>query len=160
MSPSRFIPPSLRKGADLLQLRDFRNVFLAQTVSVFGDGITPVALTFAVLALTGSGTDLGLVLACQSVPLVLLALVGGVWADRVPRARLMVGSDLVRAAVQLTAAALLLSGAAHVWQLALLAACHGAAEAFFRPGAGARRAPSCRRSYRQPDSSRPTPSGA
>ena len=137
MSPSRLIPGSLREGASLLHERDFRKVFLAQSVSVFGDGITPVALTFAVLALTGSGTDLGIVLACQSIPLVLLALVGGVWADRLPRARLMVASDLVRAVVQLTAAALLLSGSAQIWQLAVLAACHGAAEAFFRPAAGA-----------------------
>ena len=137
MSPSRLIPARLREGAGLLRSRDFRNVFLAQSVSVFGDGITPVALTFAVLDLTGSGTDLGIVLACQSIPLVLLALVGGVWADRLPRARLMVASDLIRAAVQLTGAALLLSGAAQIWQLALLAACHGAAEAFFRPAAGA-----------------------
>jgi MFS family permease len=137
MSPSRLIPARLREGADLLHSRDFRNVFLAQSVSVFGDGITPVALTWAVLDLTHSGTDLGIVLACQTIPLVLLALIGGVWADRLPRARLMVASDLVRAAVQLTGAALLLSGAAQIWQLALLAACHGAAEAFFRPAAGA-----------------------
>ena len=69
----------------VLRLRDFRNVFIAQTVSTFGDGITPVALTFAVLDLTGSGTDLGLVLAAQGLPLMALALVGGVWADRLPR---------------------------------------------------------------------------
>ena len=137
MALSSLIPARLREGADLLQSRDFRNVFLAQSVSVFGDGITPVALTWAVLDLTHSGTDLGIVLACQTIPLVLLALIGGVWADRLPRARLMVASDLIRAAVQLTAAALLLSGAAQIWQLALLAACHGAAEAFFRPAAGA-----------------------
>ena len=112
-------------------------MFIAQSVSVFGDGITPVVLTFAVLDLTGSGTDLGIVLACQSIPLVLLALVGGVWADRLPRGAIMVASDLVRAAVQLTGAALLLTGAAQIWQLAVLAACHGAAEAFFRPAAGA-----------------------
>jgi len=121
----------------VLRLRDFRRVFLAQSVSVFGDGITPVALTFAVLGLTGSATDLGIVLAAQSLPLAALALVGGVWADRLPRAAMMVASDLIRAAVQITAAVLLLTGAAHVWQLAVLAACHGAAEAFFRPAAGA-----------------------
>ena len=101
------------------------------------DGITPVALTFAVLGLTGSATDLGLVLAAQSLPLAALALVGGVWADRLPRAALMVASDLIRAAVQITGAVLLLSGAAQIWQLAILAAVHGAAEAFFRPAAGA-----------------------
>ena len=109
MSPSRLIPARLREGAGLLRSRDFRNVFIAQSVSVFGDGITPVVLTFAVLDLTGSGTDLGIVLACQSIPLVLLALVGGVWADRLPRGAIMVASDLVRAAVQLTGAALLLT---------------------------------------------------
>ena len=49
----------------------------------------------------------------------------------------MIASDLVRAAVQATAAALLLSGTAQIWQLAILAALHGAAEAFFRPAAGA-----------------------
>jgi MFS family permease len=49
----------------------------------------------------------------------------------------MVASDLVRASVQLAGAALLLSGAAQIWQLAVLAALHGAAEAFFRPAAGA-----------------------
>lgn len=121
----------------VLRLRDFRRVFLAQSVSVFGDGITPVALTFAVLGLTGSGTDLGLVLAAQSLPLAALALVGGVWADRLPRQKVMIASDLIRAAVQAVAAVLLLSGVARVWQLALLAAAHGAAEAFFRPAAGA-----------------------
>ena len=49
----------------------------------------------------------------------------------------MVASDLVRAAVQITGAVLLLTGTAQIWQLAVLAACHGAAEAFFRPAAGA-----------------------
>ena len=158
MSPSRLIPGSLREGASLLHERDFRNVFLAQSVSVFGDGITPVALTFAVLALTGSGTDLGIVLACQSIPLVLLALVGGVWADRLPRGATH-GRQRPRArrAVQLTAAALLLTGSAQIWQLAVLAACHGAAEAFFRPAAGAH--PATDRAGR-PSSSRPTRSWA
>lgn len=131
--------PAGRLGERLgvLKLRDFRRVFLAQTVSVFGDGITPVALTFAVLDLTASGTDLGLVLAAQALPLAALALVGGVWADRLRRERVMIASDLVRAAAQGTAAVLLLSGAAQVWQLAVLAALHGSAEAFFRPAAGA-----------------------
>lgn len=121
----------------LLRLRNFRRVLLAQSVSVFGDGITPVALTWAVLELTGSGTDLGLVLAAQALPLAGLALVGGVWADRLPREKVMIASDLVRAAVQATAAVLLLGGTARIWQLAVLAALHGAAEAFFRPAAGA-----------------------
>lgn len=137
MSLARFLSPRGHESFEILRLRDFRNVFLAQSVSVFGDGITPVALTFAVLQLTGSGTDLGIVLACQSLPLAALALVGGVWADRLPRAAMMVTTDLIRATVQAITAVLLLTGSAHVWQLALLAGIHGAAEAFFRPAAGA-----------------------
>jgi len=137
MSPAPGTSTASAGRLGLLRIRDFRNVFVAQSISVFGDGITPVALTFAVLDLTGSGTDLGLVLAAQSLPLAGLALVGGVWADRLPRALLMMGSDLVRAAVQTIAAALLLTGTAQIWQLAVLAALHGAAEAFFRPAAGA-----------------------
>jgi MFS family permease len=129
-------PHGLGARLGLLRERNFRRVFLAQSVSVFGDGITPVALTFAVLELTGSGTDLGIVLAAQALPLAALALVGGVWADRLRRERVMIASDLVRAAVQGVAAALLLTGAAQIWQLAVLAALHGAAEAFFRPAAG------------------------
>jgi hypothetical protein len=46
---------------DVLQLRDFRFVFGASVVSLLGDGIVPVALAFAVLDLTGSATDLGIV---------------------------------------------------------------------------------------------------
>jgi len=136
-APAPGLRERLGEQLGILRLRNFRRVFFAQSVSVFGDGITPVALTFAVLELTGSGTDLGLVLAAQALPLAGLALVGGVWADRLPRERVMIASDLVRAAVQATAAALLLSGAAQIWQLAVLAALHGAAEAFFRPAAGA-----------------------
>ncbi len=83
-----------------------------------------------------SGADLGIVLAAQALPLAALALVGGVWADRLRRERVMVASDLVRAAFQSIAAALLLTGTARIWRLAVLAALHGAAEAFFRPAAG------------------------
>ena len=46
-APGTSSAPAGRLG--LLRIRDFRNVFLAQSISVFGDGITPVALTFAVL---------------------------------------------------------------------------------------------------------------
>jgi MFS family permease len=119
-----------------LRERNFRNLFLGQSVSVIGDGITPVAITFAVLDLTGSPTDLGLVLAAQSIPLVALALVGGVWADRLRRERVMLVSDIVRACVQGVVAALLLTGGAQIWQLMVLLAVYGVAEAFFRPAWG------------------------
>ena len=67
-----------------------------------------------------------------------LVLVAGVWADRMSRRALMLVSDLGRAAVQVVAAVLLLSGDAELWQLIVLSVLYGALEAFFRPGAGRR----------------------
>ena len=125
----------MRRGA--LRHPAFRLLFLGQAVSSLGDRLVPVALAFAVLDLTGSVTDLGIVLAAQTVPLVVFVLLGGVWADRLPRQRVMLGSDAVRALAQGASALLLLDGRAHVWQLAVLQAVYGAAEAFFGPASTA-----------------------
>ena len=116
-----------------LEERPFRLLFAGQAVSLLGDGMVGVALAFAVLELTGSASDLGIVLAARTIPLVLFLLAGGVWADRLPRRALMVTSDLVRLAAHGAMAALLLAGAAQVWSLAVLAAIAGAASAFFGP---------------------------
>jgi MFS family permease len=89
-----------------------------------------------VLELSGSPSSLGLVLAAQALPLAAFALVGGVVGDRVSRQRLMLASDLGRAATQALTAGLLIAGVAEIWHLAVLAALYGAAEAFFRPAAG------------------------
>jgi MFS family permease len=123
----------LRGRLGVLSQRDFRNVFLAASVSQLGDQTVPVALSFAVLDLTGSVSDLGYVLAAGAIPLVALLLAGGVIADRVSRRRLMMSADLVRLAVWATLAVLLLTHAAQLWQLIVLEAVHGAASAFFQP---------------------------
>jgi hypothetical protein len=84
--------------------RPFLILFLGRTVSMTGSAIAPLALAFAVIHLTGSPSDLGLVLAASFVPQVIFLLVGGVWADRLPRHLVMVASDVVGAAAQATAA--------------------------------------------------------
>jgi MFS family permease len=117
--------------------RSFRLFFFGQGISSVGDRIVSVALAFAVLDLTGSVKDLGVVLAAQAVPLVLFLLIGGVWADRLPRRAVMLASDLVRSAAQGASALLLVTDNAHVWQLVVLQAIYGAAEAFFKPAAQA-----------------------
>jgi MFS family permease len=73
------------------------------------------------------------VLAAQAIPLVVFMLVGGIWADRLPRHRVMVASSLVNGVVQAVTAALLLSGHAQVWQLIVLSALGGTSFAFFLP---------------------------
>jgi MFS family permease len=122
-----------RRGLEALRERPFRLLFFGQATSLLGDGMVSVALAFAVLDLTGSATDLGIVLAARTLPLVAFLLAGGVWADRLPRRALMVTTDLVRFAAHGTMAALLIAGAAEVWSLAALAAVTGTATAFFTP---------------------------
>jgi MFS family permease len=124
-----------RSAADALSEREFRLLWIGQTGSAVGDSLVGVALAFAVLELTGSAGDLGLVFAAFALPRVVLTLVGGVWADRLPRQRVMVACDLLRAATQAVVSTLLITGNAQVWHLMALALVMGGADAFFTPAA-------------------------
>jgi MFS family permease len=121
----------------VLREREFALFFWGQAVSLVGDGIFPIALAFAVLDLGGSPTDLGLVLIAGVLPQTLFVLVGGVWGDRLSRRAIMLAADVVRCGIQVAAAALLLSGNAQIWMLAVLYALHATASAFFNPAATA-----------------------
>lgn len=123
----------LRSGP--LGQRNFRLYFLGRTTSFVGSSFANVALAFAVLDLTGSKADLGLVLAARSIPQILFLLVGGIWADRLPRHRVMVLSNVASGISQGAIAVLVLSGQAEVWHLALLGAINGLSSAFFFPAA-------------------------
>lgn len=123
----------LPKVPAVLAERPFRFQFLASASSVIGDNLVSVALAFAVLKLTGSAADLGLVLAARTLTLVIFLLLGGVWADRIPRQQLMMLSDLGRASTQGALALLVISGRAELWHFVVLEALNGAATAFFHP---------------------------
>ena len=121
----------------VLSLPQFRLLFSGQAVSVLGDALFPVALAFAVLdELNGSPGQLGLVLAAETLPLAVLILAAGVWADRLNRRNVMIVSDLGRATVQATLATLLLTDVAQLWHVAALAAVYGVFDAFFQPALG------------------------
>jgi MFS family permease len=117
----------------VLRLREFRLLFGAQAVSVLGDRMVGIALAFAVLELGGSATEVGIVMACRTFPLVATLLIGGVVADRVSRRAVMVVSDVLRLVTQGLMASLLIGGVAEVWMLAVLAGLTGAAGGFFNP---------------------------
>jgi MFS family permease len=116
-----------------LQEREFRLFFTGQLVSLLGDAVTPFALAWAVLDLTGSARDLGFVIAAKTAPLVVFLLVGGVFADRLPRRGVMLTADVARMAIQAATAALLLSHTARIWELIILQAVAGTGTAFFNP---------------------------
>jgi predicted MFS family arabinose efflux permease len=123
----------VRQSFDALRERQFRLLFIGQIVSLFGDAVTGVALAFAVLDLTGSATDLGYVFAAKTVPLVAFLLIGGVFADRLPRRAVMLVADVVRFGAQGGVALLVLTHTAHIWQIVVLQAVSGTATAFFNP---------------------------
>ena len=121
----------------MLREPNYRRLFLGRTTSLIGDGMAPIALAFAILDLTGSATDLGIVLAAHGIVITALVLAGGVVADRVSPRVAMLGADFTRAISTAAMAALLLTGVAEIWQLAVLYAIDGAATAFFNPASNA-----------------------
>jgi MFS family permease len=124
----------LREALGALSERPFRQLFFGRSISLLGSAFAPVALAFAVIdELDGTPSQLGLVLAAIWVPQVIFILVGGVWADRLPRNLVMVGTDLLMAGTQGAVALLLLTGSARIWHLVALQVVRGIASAFFFP---------------------------
>lgn len=119
----------------VLRQRDFRYLWLAGSTSAIGDFIVLVALALFVVQLTGSATDLGLVLAAHALSMVAFLLIGGVWADRLQRHRVMIATDLIRFSLHALLAVLIFVGSVHIWQLVAIEIVFGAAEAFSRPAA-------------------------
>ena len=115
----------------------FRWLFAGQVVSAVGDQLFPVAIAALVVTRGGTAGELGLVLAARFAALVLFALLGGVWADRLPRVRLMRSADLLRMVAVGAIALAALVGEPPVVLLAALVFVVGAGEAFFRPAYGA-----------------------
>ncbi|MCM2417653.1 MFS transporter [Streptomyces sp. RKAG293] len=126
-SPGR--PPRLPAWAG----RDFRLLTAASIITSLGNSGALIAAAFAVIESGGSATDVGLVAAARTLPLVVFLLIGGALADRLPRNQVMVAANVLNSASQAVFAALIISGHAQLWQMAALTAVGGTAHAFFAP---------------------------
>jgi len=116
-----------------LRSRDFRLLWLGQSVSVIGDALLIVAVGLFVTRLTGDPWDVGLVLAAYSLPLVVFLLIGGVVADRLPRQWVMLVSDVVRGLAHALLAVLIATGTVRVAHLVVIGLVFATAQAFFQP---------------------------
>ncbi|WP_169987474.1 MFS transporter [Microbispora sp. H10836] len=123
MVPARSADGSLGRN------REFRLLWLSFTMSVAGDQIFPVTITIAALDAGGTASTVGAIFTCRWVAIIVFALLGGLWADRLPRRTVMVAS----LGFQCCVAAVGLSGDTSTWLLGLLVFLVGAAEAFHRP---------------------------
>jgi MFS family permease len=113
--------------------RNFRLLVGASFITSTGNSGATIAAAYAVIESGGSATDVGLVAAARTLAMVVLLLVGGTVADRVPRQRVMVAANLANACSQALFAVLVLTGHAALWQMAALTAVGGGALAFFSP---------------------------
>ncbi|XVU26376.1 MFS transporter [Actinoplanes sp. CA-054009] len=111
----------------------YRRYWLGRVVSSAGSAVAPVALAFAILHIGGRTSSLGWVLAAATVPQLFFLLIGGVVADRVSRARVLVVANLLAAFSEGAFAVLVLAGVAHVWQAIAAAFLTGTASAFIVP---------------------------
>jgi MFS family permease len=111
----------------------FRKLWVATTLSLFGDFFSYIAMAWLVLQLTGSSLALGSVLVVQALPRAVLMVVGGALADRVSPRLTMLGSMGLRAAVVAPLAVLVLTGRVQMWQIYGIAAVFGIVDAFFLP---------------------------
>ena len=123
----------LKETGAALKNRQFRNFWIGRVISSLGSTAAPVAIAFAALDAGGGPQWLGLILALNVAPQVLLLLAGGVLGDRVSRDRVMVVCNLISGIVQGGIALLLLIGRAELWMLAASVLLLGSASAFFQP---------------------------
>src|SRR3954466_2587299 len=123
----------LRVAAGALAERNFRLLFSSSTISGLGDGISIVALVFAVLQVSDSAIALGLVLAARQVADAAIVLAAGGWADRLPRHLVLIAVAGVQGVVQAITGTLVLTGSATILMLVILQAIYGLAEGFYLP---------------------------
>ena len=114
----------------------FRKLWVATTVSLFGDFFNYIAMAWLVLQLTGSSLALGTVLVVQALPRAVLMVVGGALADRLSPRLTMLGSMGLRAAVVAPLAVLVLAGRVQMWEVYAAAVVFGIVDAFFMPARG------------------------
>ena len=105
-----------------LEHRSYRYFFFGQIISVSGTWMQSVAQAWLVLKLTGSGTALGLIIAAQTLPVLIGGAWGGVMADRLDKRRVLVATQSAAALLALTLAVLTLTGVVQLWMVAILAA--------------------------------------
>jgi MFS family permease len=111
----------------------YRWLVIARIAAFMAHVIAPVALAFAVLDLTGSVVDLGIVVGARSIATVVLLLFGGILADRLPRGVVLQGAAIAAALSQGLIALAVLGGFASIPLLIVLSTINGAVAAVSIP---------------------------
>ncbi|MBP6702123.1 MAG: MFS transporter [Vicinamibacteria bacterium] len=113
--------------------RDYRLLYMAQSVSFLGTMMTYVALPYQMFQLTHSSLQVGLLGLAELIPLLLTAFIGGALADSLDRKRLVIVTDVFLSCGSLALALLAWHGAPPVWSLYVLAGFMSAMSGLQRP---------------------------
>ncbi|HYV84589.1 MAG TPA: MFS transporter, partial [Patescibacteria group bacterium] len=116
-----------------LRHRNFRLFFTGQLVSLVGTWMQSVAQSWLVYRMTGSALLLGTIAFLGQFPVLLLAPVGGIVADRRGRHGVVVATQVASMILAFALAALTLTGRVQVWEVGVLAALGGVVSAFDIP---------------------------
>jgi MFS family permease len=116
-----------------LAVPNYRRFVAGQSVSLIGTWMQMTAQSWLVYTVTHSSTDLGLIVAAQTLPVLLLGPYGGVIADRVNKRRLMVCLQSMMGLQALVLGLLTVTGAVRLWEIAVLAVLLGLNNAFENP---------------------------
>ena len=120
-------------GLRALNHRDFRRFFAAQLGALVSGWMHTVAQSWLVLQLTDSPLRLGLIGTLQFGPILLFSIVTGAFADRLPKRRVLVTTQVTLAVLALVLAALVVSGRVRYWHVGVVAVLAGLAQAFDTP---------------------------
>lgn len=113
--------------------RNFRLYFAGQVLSTIGTWSQTLAITSLVLGITGKSAQLGLTIALQYVPMLMLGAVAGVVADRIDNRRILLVTSLLQGALAATYGVLAHTGHVSVLTIDVLTASFGIVGAFERP---------------------------
>ncbi len=116
-----------------LEVPNYRRYISGQAISLIGTWMQMAAQSWLVLTLTHSSTALGLIVAAQTVPILILGPYGGVVADRADKRRLMVILQATMGLQALALGVLTITKAVTVWEIGALAVLLGLGNAFENP---------------------------
>jgi MFS family permease len=116
-----------------LAIPNYRRYMAGQAVSLAGTWMQMAAQSWLVLSISHSATTLGVIVALQTLPVLLLGPYGGVVADRVDKRRMMLALQVAMGVQALALGLLTVTGAVRLWQIGALAALLGVNNAFENP---------------------------
>jgi MFS family permease len=116
-----------------LSVPNYRRYYGGQAISLIGTWMQMTAQSWLVLTLTHSGAALGVIVALQTLPVLLLGPYGGVVADRVDKRRVMIALQSAMGVQAVVLGLLAVTGVVRVWEIGILAAVLGLNNAFENP---------------------------